>query len=70
MFYLFVALAGLNNKPDFFLFHADTIYEVMRKKIKLVAPDKVHGRRDIKLSDISSVKENEIIYRKIIVGIY
>ncbi len=62
-FYLFVALAGLNNEPDFFLFHADIIYEIMRKKIKLVEPDKVHGPWDIKLSDIFGIKENEIIYR-------
>ena len=63
-FYVFVALSGVNGKPDFFVFHADTIHSVMRKKIKAVPPSKVQGRWDIKLSDIFRSKVNELNYHK------
>lgn len=63
-FYVFVALEGDNGKPDFFVFKADTVYEVMQKKIKDVSIEKVHGRWDIRLSDIFESKKAEQDYRQ------
>jgi len=62
--YVFVALDGDNGKPDFFVFKSDTVYEVMRRKIRAVPIGKVHGRWDIKLSDIFESKEAEYSYRE------
>lgn len=63
-FYVFVALGGGDGKPDFFVFQANTIYKVMRKKINAVPTEKVHGRWDLKLSDIFESKGDERTYQR------
>jgi len=61
-FYVFVALNGKDEgKPDFFVFRAQQIYDVMKKKIEVCKNKgkKVSGRWDIKLSDIFGSKDHE-----------
>ncbi len=63
-FYIFVALDGDIGKPDFFVVPADAIYKVMQRKITAVRAEKVHGRWDMKLSDVFGSKEAELKYRQ------
>ena len=60
-FYVFVALNGKDNKPDFFIAEAKRVYNVMKKKIDICKKEgkKVSGRWDIKLSDIFRNKNSE-----------
>ena len=63
-FYVFVALDGDSGKPDFFVFKADTVHTVMNRKIKAVPAEKVHGRWDVKLSEIFKSKGAEHDYQE------
>ena len=64
-FYVFVALNGKQDKADFYLFSADRIFQVVKKKMGAIPPEKkISGPWNINLSDIFETKEHEISYCK------